>query len=152
MTYFDARPNDIFRRPTKWHLSTPDQMTPFDTRRNKILLRHMTYFERRPNDIFRCPTNWHSSTPHQIIYFITPPIDKSQYPTKLMPDIYVKPDEMTYFDAIPDQMIYFDAPPNDIFGGLTKSHIWMADKVTYLDAQRHGIFWHPIKWPYLKPN
>ena len=91
MTYFDAQPNDIFRRPTKLYILSPHQLINHDT---------------RPN---RCRT-------------------------------YVKPDKMTYFDAYPDQMIYFDAPPNDIFGRLTKSHIWMADKVIYLDAQRHGIF------------
>ena len=47
-------PNDIFWRPTKWHISTPDQMT---------------YFDARPNDLFRRPTKCHISTPNQITIF-----------------------------------------------------------------------------------
>ena len=91
----------------------------------------MTYFDAQPNDIFRRPTKLYILSPHQMIYHDTRP---NRCRT------YVKPDEMTYFDVDPDQMIYFDAPPNDIFGRLTKSHIWMADKVIYFDAQRNGIF------------
>ncbi len=53
MTYFDAQPSDIFRRPTKLHISTPDQMTYFDARLNDILPDQMTYFNNRQNDIFR---------------------------------------------------------------------------------------------------
>ncbi len=75
MTNFDAQPNDIFRRPTKIHISKLDLITSF---------------ESWPNEIFRRPTKCQISKPDKR-HILKP---NNNWPILI-------PDQMTYFDDRP---------------------------------------------------
>ena len=93
MTYFDARPNDIFRRPTKWHILTPYQMTYFNAQTTYFEARQNWFFCRQPpqyilgclilkklvilvslflhlHDISWCRTHWYFCSTLLIIIFV----------------------------------------------------------------------------------
>ena len=148
MTYFDSRPNDILRRRTPWHNSTPGQMTCFRRATNWHI------FDYRPNDIFRRSTKWHITKwnvfePCQMTYFDARPNENDS-------NSFSTTDRMTYFVARPNDIL-----PNNMFSSPAKWHISTPDQMTYFDARPNEIdsnsrpvhsSWRQTKWHISTPD